>query len=295
MHPAATRSAVAWTFRVARALLAMTAPAVAAAQQPAGAESDELTQAVLRYAFRGDGGNVRLVPGRVPDDLAPNFYAPAGTRVLGTVVMGSGAIVLATTTARPDSLREEYTRALGPRGWKPVEERGRPGGFVPSGAERPLVFCREGATLHVRYSRRFTAPHDLHLDYRDGGMCDVPSREQVAFVAMNERPTFPTLYDPAPATGMSTSRCRARISGRSMGSSMGTMTIVASNLAAADVLRHYAQQLEAAGWRTPGSGATPAIASGKWERTDSTGTSVVTLDVAGTASGCYRVDMRLAR
>ncbi|MFN2566625.1 MAG: hypothetical protein ABR499_16635 [Gemmatimonadaceae bacterium] len=286
-----TRPTLARACPRAWVLLATALPTLTSAQQPTAA-SDELSQAILRYAFRGDGGNVRLIPGRVPDDLAPNFHAPAGTRVLGTVVMGSGALVLAATNVSPDSLRAEYTRALAPRGWKPMEERRR-SGFIPSGAELPLVFCRDGATLYVRYSRRSTAPHDLHLDYRDGGMCETPAAERVQSVRMGE-PTFPTLYDPAPPAGMSTSRCYSRAGGRSMGA-LGPMTIVASNLSATDILRHYARQLEAAGWRAPGPSATPPIVSGSWLRSDSTGTAQVTLEVTegSPASGCYQVRMSL--
>src|SRR5918911_2671417 len=82
-------------------------PPAGGAQQATG-ESDELTQAVLRFAFRYEGGQVRVVRGEVPEDLRAQFYAPPGTRVLGTVVRNSGALVVATTTTPPESLRALY-------------------------------------------------------------------------------------------------------------------------------------------------------------------------------------------
>jgi hypothetical protein len=115
-----TRPITAVVFLAACALHVAQPPRPASAQER-GVAPDELTQAILRYVFRYDGGNVRLLEGRIPDDLAPNFYVPPGTRVLGSVVMGSGVLVLAKSGAPPESLRAEYTHALGPRGWTPLE------------------------------------------------------------------------------------------------------------------------------------------------------------------------------
>lgn len=279
----------------ALAVLAAVVPALAAAQQPAA--TDEFNQAILRYAFRLDGGSVRLVPAQVPDDLAPNFYAPPGTRIFGTVVAGSRAVVLAATRTPPESLRAEYTRALEPRGWRSFENRWR-GGFVQSPSERPLVFCREGAQLYVTHHRRPAPPHDLQLEYREGGgMCDAQAvAERVEFVRM-ETPRFPTLHSPEPPPGRPVSNCYSRARTRGGGSSTSTGALVSSDLPAAELLRYFGRQLEASGWLPPGRRAGPAVVSGTWSRTDSTGTSVITLDVAEGApgSGCYDVQMKLSR
>lgn len=271
----------------------VTVSSPGAAQRPA--PTDELNQAILRYAFRYQGGNVRLVPGAVPDDLAPNFYVPAGTRVLGTVVSTSGAVVLAATNASADSLRAEYARALEPRGWKAWETRGRArGGFVGSVSEGPLLFCHERAQLQITHRRRATPPHDLELEYREGGgMCDEPmGPRSPQFVAIDE-PRFPTLRSPEPPPGRPTSTCFAR-SGRQGGSGMSTGTIVSTDLPAAELLQHYGRQLEASGWSPPGRAGSPAAASATWIRTDSTGISQVTLEVTERTpgSGCYDVQMQ---
>ena len=266
-------------------------PGSASAQQ-ASVAPDELTQAVLRYAFRYDGGNVRLLEGRVPDDLGPNFYAPPGTRVLGSVVMGSGVLVLAKSTAPPESLRAMYTRALGPRGWKPFDMMRR-GGFVDASAEQPIIFCREGAQLHIQQLRRIAASNDLFLHYRDGsGPCEQPPRA-VAFRSVSE-PPFPTLYGPPSPGRESTARCFSRMSGSR--SSTATSTVLATDMTADEILRHYAGQLESGGWR-PSAGSGRPLATGTWTRADSTGATDVKLQVRETGTPglrCHHVDMTVS-
>jgi hypothetical protein len=277
------------------ALLAAAPPAVTRAQQPATA--DELNQAVVRFAFRYEGGNARLVAGRVPDDLAPNFYAAPGTRVLGTIVGGSSAVVLATTTASADSLREQYRRALGPRGWKPWDAPTQ-GGFVGSMAESPLVFCREGSHLHITYRRRATPPHDLQLEYREGaGMCaDHRSARRAQFVTTSD-PQFPTLRTPEPPPGRPSHRCFS-LSSEPFSGSMGTGTTVSTDLQPAELLQHFGRQLEASGWSPPGPSGSRATVSGTWTKRDSSEVAqIVTVDVTErvAGSGCYDVRMKLAR
>jgi hypothetical protein len=273
-----------------------TAP-LALAQQPAAPPNDELTQAILRYALGYRGGYVRVVSGAVPDDLAPNFYAPPGTRVLGTVVLTSGAVVLATTTASADSLRAQYARALAPRGWKPWETRvARAGGFVDAANERPLVLCHERAELQIVHRRRATPAHDLQLEYRDGGwMCDQPTDPRSARFASMEGPPFPTLQSPEPPPSRPTQACFPRMSRRG-GSGASTGTVVSSDFPPTELLRYYGRQLEASGWTPPGQRGAPARASGTWTRTDSTGVVQVTIEVTEptTATGCYEVQMRLS-
>jgi hypothetical protein len=277
----------------------------ASAQQP-NVAPDELTQAILRYAFRYDGGNVRLLVGRVPEDLGPNFYAPPGTRVLGSAVMGSGVLVLAKSSAAPESLRALYTRALEPRGWKPLEMTRRVG-FVDAAVDLPLVLCREGAQLHVQHVRRIGEANDLFLNYRDGaGSCE---QQRPVFRAARE-PLLPTLYAPPGGRAQASRRCfsqtgsmtgsmraSATVAAGSMGTStMETGTTVAADMSAEDVLRHYGRQLESDGWRPsadPGRSGT----AGAWTRADGTGTTEVRLQVRETGlagSRCYEVQMTVS-
>jgi hypothetical protein len=259
-------------------------PAQASAQE-SDALSRELADAILRYAFRYDGGNVRVLQGRVPDDLKPNFHAPPGTRILGSVVMGSGVLVLATSTAAPESLRAEYTRALAPRGWAPLEPMRR-GGFVQARTELPLTLCREGAQLHVQHSARRGTPNDLFLHYReDSGGCEQP---RAVFREMSE-PRFPTLY--APPGASEPRRCYS--GGGGARGSMGTSTMVPAGMDAHELLRHYAAQVESSGWR-PIGGSGRTAATGTWTRADSSGTAELTLHVRETRPsgvGCYQVEM----
>jgi hypothetical protein len=285
------------TAAVAMVLLGGALPPAGLAQQATG-ESDDLTQAILRFAFRYEGGHVRVVRGEVPEDLRAQFYAPPGTRVLGTVVRNSGALVLATTNTPPESLRVLYTRALEPKGWRPSEVM-RQGGFVSSAAEVPIILCRQDAQLMVTSDRRASGAHDLYLDYREAfGPCAEEGRavatvsSSAAFVVGRAEPRFPTLYSPPPPADVTTA-CYGRMSPRFRGS-MGTGAMVPTTMSADELLAHYARQLEATGWKAPVGAPGRSVATGTWVRTDSTGTSQVTLEVRGTSGPCYDVQMRLS-
>ena len=269
-------------------LHAVTLASPASAQQQVP-PSDELTEAIVRHMFRYDGG-VRLIRGDVPSDLKPNFYVPPGTRVLGSVVTGSGVLVLATSTAQPESLRVEYTRALTPRGWTAFESTQR-GGFVDNLPQMPMIFCREGAQLHVVQARRASGTSDLSLHYRDGGgRCERP--RPPTFQQVRE-PQFPTLYSPPGEGGESRARCFSREPGGRR--SMSTGTMIPADLSAEEVLRHYGRQLESEGWRSAAGSSRQA--AGTWTRADSTGTAEVRLHVreAGTTGlRCYQVEMTVS-
>jgi hypothetical protein len=284
-----TRTATAAAVLAACAIHAAPLSRTASGQQPSVAP-DEITHAILRYAFHYDGVNIRLLEGRVPEDLEPNFYAPPGTRVLASVVMGSGVLVLAKSSAPPDSLRAMYTRALEPRGWKPFEMMRR-GGFVEASIDQPLILCRDGAQLQVRQMRRVAGPSDLFLHYRDGaGPCE-QSRPPV-FRAMSE-PTFPTLHSPPTAGREVLSRCYSRISTRR--GRLGTNTTVATEMSGDELLRHYARQVESDGWRP--SAASGSVAAGTWTRADTSGTTELSLQVRGTGGPgvrCYHVEMNVS-
>jgi hypothetical protein len=269
-------------------MCAVSAPTPARAQQSTGA-SPELIDAILRHTFRFEGGNVRIFNGRAPDDLGPNFYVPPGSRVLGSVVMGSAVRVFATTSIPPDSVGPMYTRALEPAGWKPLTWR-RHGGFVDSRRDMPLMFCREGAQLHIQRHRGSAGSNDLVLEYRDGmGPCEQSAGP--VFARMSE-PEFPTVYNPDDSSGSARARCFPR-SGRS---GMGTSTWIPASMTASELLRHYARQLEAAGWR-PSTSAGREVAVGSWTLADSSGVKELRLQLTETGNAgarCYDVQMRMS-
>jgi hypothetical protein len=291
--------------------LAPVMPArVLSAQQTQDA-SPELIDAILRHVYRYDGGNVRLLSGRVPDDLGPNFYLPPGSRVIGSVVAGSSVVVFATSSVPFDSVRALYTRALAPAGWKPLTWR-TPMGFVDSRRASPVVLCRDGAQLHVQRLSPTGGSNDLVLNYRDSlGSCETGA--QSAMPPMRQT-RFPTLYSPEPVSESAMMRCASRggtmvgmatatsavaISGSGMSTGAtrrsGTSTTIVSTMRADELLRHYGAQLEAGGWRRSSVGGGQA-GSGRWTLADTAGVRDVTLSVANRGvpgGGCYEVRMEL--
>jgi hypothetical protein len=65
-------------------------------------------------------------------------------------------------------------------------------------------------------------------------------------------------------------------------------------MSADELLAHYGRQLEASGWKLPAGSSRRSIATRTWVRTDSTGTSEVTLEVNGSTERCYEVQMKLS-
>jgi hypothetical protein len=296
--------------RVGVCLLSIALPSALARAQQATDASSELISAILRHAYRYEGGNVRVLNGRVPEDLA-TFYVPPGTRILGTVVAGSSVRVFARSTSPPDSLRELYARALAPAGWKPFS-RGNSGGFVDARRDTPIVFCRDGAQLQIQRHTGAAGMHDLVLDYRDGmGPCSQPMGTATGtvtgtamatasastvrgFMLESTRPRLPTLYSPDDANASARSRCFPQ--GGQYGGTVGTGTVISSTGTAAELLRHYAAQLEGAGWRTSTTGGRQA-AIGTWTLADTSGVRQLTLQVtesSRTAAGCFDVQMRMS-
>lgn len=297
--------------RASLALVALASSEVSA-QRPVDA-SPELIDAILRHAYRFEGGNVRVVNGRAPEDIA-NFYVPPGTRVLGSVVYGSSVRVFATTRSPVDSLRDLYTRALAPSGWRPFSWGANRGGFVDARRDTPIIFCRDGAQLQIQRQSGTTGVHDLILDYRDGmGPCDRmagmgtasgwasatattvrSSSGALVEGPFADGPRFPTLHSPEEASASGRARCYA--AGGPGRGSMGTGTMIVATMTAAELLRHYAKQLEAGGWRaSPSAGREAAV--GTWTLADTSGVKDLTLQVvesSRTARGCFDVQMRMS-
>ena len=296
------------TIWVGGCLLSIAQPSAVARAQQGTEASSELISAILRHTYRYEGGNVRVLNGRVPEDLA-TFYVPPGTRVLGTVVSGSSVRVFATSTSPLDSLREQYARALAPAGWRPFSW-GNSGGFVDARRDMPIMFCRDGAQLQIQRQSGAAGVHDLVLDYRDGmGPCEQPTgmatgtATGVATATATygqgsmvgpRRPRFPTLYSPDDGSSSARSRCFPR--GGQYGGTMSTSTFISSTGTAAELLRHYAGQLEGAGWRTSTTGGRQ-VAIGTWTLADTSGVRQVTLQVtesSRTPAGCFDVQMQMS-
>ena len=300
-----------WSVHSTRWLAGLCVGALCAGARPGWAQerpSPELTQALVRAMFPvgpGDalGAAPELLVGRVPPDLAPELPLPQGTRVLASVRHGWGVTVLATAAAAPDSLREALTRALTARGWAPAAEDG-PGGLRPAPTLLPLALCR-GDTAEVRamIALRPGAPTDLRLDYRAGERSACGRRFDRPFgrrgpPEADEMPQMPTLYAPPVPAGAAPGACAPGERGGwgGWGGQMSTGMDVPTDLSAEALLRHYARQLEGAGWAGTPNGTGAAV--GTWIRRDASGVAArATLSITDAPDGapCRNVQLTMTR
>lgn len=203
-----------------------------------------------------DGSTPTLVVGRLPDSsVAP--LVPRGARVLGGLTFGQrrGPGTNHTTVLEvpetPDSIMNVLEATLERLGWRPPpimiadEQRG---GFVvghqasygPAGASS-LMFCKDSGFLTVSATG---AGHvsivRLMVNAEMMGICDRNRNFMMRQMAMLE---LPTLRPPAGTTAMG---------GGGGGGGMGSRemsTQLRSRLTAAEMVAHFAPQLEEQGWK----------------------------------------------
>ena len=210
----------------------------------------------LIAAHSFDGSLPNIVVGRLPDSsMAP--LVPRSARILGGLTFGQrrGPGTSHTTVLEvpetPDSIMNVLEATLEQLGWRPppaMAEHEMRGGFVvshavsigPPGASS-LVFCKDSGLLSVSATG---AGHvtivRLMVNAEMMGMCDRNQSFMMRQMAMLE---LPTLRPPPGTTSMG---------GHGGGGGMGSRemsTQLRSRLTAAEMVAHFAPQLEEQGWK----------------------------------------------
>jgi hypothetical protein len=230
------------------------------------ASQNALEELALRLLDHSPPGEVspppKLLVGSVPERLAAEIYVPKEARIIGSLVREeTDATIVLNTKASPEKALSEYEQILSSRGWEQFrrEMDARPGGFLPAEARNYWssyrVFCREKAraSLTIRANPRPDQTTDLYLTYSEKGersLCNQTRgimRARLLPGGRGEQPfghdLIPPLYAPEGAT--------SNQMGGGVGSPRSQNQFITLNtkLSASELLSHYGEQLEKAGWK----------------------------------------------
>lgn len=283
--------------RIAGAALLVTASVTAPAQSVPASRVDslprELVEALLRpyFGFYPGSGSAFVV-GRVPASLAPYFFVPPGSRVLGGIEGPSTTVVVLSTPMSTEELRAAYRREQLRLGWTPASGPGYRGwGFVPAQGASPdggLVFCHIGQTLQITPYQSPSQPLLVTATVQNyGSQCSTQARMMSPSVGME----LPVLLNPQDAA-MNDRVCLG--SNTTLGGGNGTGERVQTSLSAPQLLDHFSRQLADSGWS-----ASPPLAGVRriWTRPDTGGTMrELTLTITPlSAAGCQELSLQVRR
>lgn len=211
----------------------------------------------------GEVPRVRLLPGALPAELPFELPLPPGSRLIGSTVgpsfaggpepvpsgLGITAVLDAPGTAA--DIFGFYRSALGGRGWfepafGPFDGR-PPGGFLPSfPITSSSAFCSSprGPWLFVAVRSQASGPSDVRIHVETGtpGPCGGPPGP--GRPPSPEPPGFELLPPLTAPPGV-------QVAPRGSGGGddfVESRAIAVTDMRAADLEAHYAQQLAAAGW-----------------------------------------------
>ena len=282
--------------RIASATLLMTwSVAIPAQSARPGVDSlpRELVEALLRpyYGFYPASGSAFVV-GHVPASLAPYFFVPPGSRVLGGIETPSTTIVVLSTSMSTEELRAAYRREQLRLGWAPASAAGYRGwGFVPAPGASPdggLVFCHIGQSLQIMPYQSPSQPLVVTATVQNyGSQCS----SQVRMMTPSSVMELPVLMNPQDAA-MNDRVCLG--SNNTFAGGNGTGERLQTNLSPTQLLDHFSRQLADSGWS-----ASPPVAGVRrvWTRPDTGGMSrELTLTITPLSSaGCQDLSLQVRR
>lgn len=282
--------------RIASAALLMTlSVAVPAQSARPGVDSlpRDLVEALLRpyYGFYPASGSTFVV-GHVPASLAPYFFVPPGSRVLGGIESPSTTIVVLSTSMSAEELRTAYRREQLRLGWTPAPATGYRGwGFVPApGASQDggLVFCHIGQSLQITPFQSPSQPLTVTATVQNyGSQCSAQARMMTPSTVME----LPVLLNPEGAA-MNDRICLGSTTAFSGGNGSGER--LQTTLSPTQLLDHFSRQLADSGWS-----ASPPVAGVRrvWTRPDTGSASrELTLTITPLSSaGCQDLSLQIRR
>ena len=246
-------------------LIGCTGQATGQFPTPATPANDEAAFRTLAHrllARRSDGApapeEIQILPGQLPERLAVDIPLPDDAWILGSLTRGGEETeIVLDVNQTVDQIFDFYRRELAAKGWV-VFDYPTEGGFVPGIGRTGLTFCSEAdnATLWVGAFEVVDGPTDVRLNLRT----EPRLASCVQDPGAPEHP-IPLLEDPSEAWQVT-----AGFGGST--DSFNAEVVLKTELDAATLEIHYADQLEAAGWlRRDGEQAGPLVWS-VWQTRD---------------------------
>lgn len=198
-----------------------------------------------------------LLVGAIPDEIAASLFMPEGATVHGSAVYPGRFIVVATATVASDQLKEAYGQEMLQRGWEVPQPRGSLGSETRRAILVPLVYCNvDNDSVIVLIDMEGAESSSIRIELaRDtpGSLC-------------RPRPATPDLGDRLGINSIDLPESSPLASGRCMGNARTGTWIggFSTELTGAQLLTHYTQQLESAGWTSTERIAAPESVTGAW-------------------------------
>ena len=247
------------TALAANAFLLMFSISQFAASQAEGPRADLSPELALTILGVEES---RLLPGGVPDDIAPNLLLPSGGTVLGSLAGSRGGSVVVSISGQEDLVLDEVVRLYLEDGWVPKYPEEVSSGFV-SRDERSIrhTYCRDKVTvaldtgldgngdtlLRMRFGMqsRGRCARDNSRSARYGDMLPIPMLEAPEGIEVHGGGTG--------SSGPYASQSNAELE---------------TAMPARALLVHYAQQLDNLGWSTVASCSDGPLAVQSWSFTN---------------------------
>jgi len=236
------------------------------------ASYSQLQELVQRLWFHGESsthakGESLIFVGELPKQLPVEIPIPDRTRVVGAVFNSNNNVEMVLDVGMPpEEVRLFYVKKMLADGWNhPPSERQR-GGFTGQATRQTETFCfsTKGPMLHVAVQPIDETTSDLrlylHLEERD--QCDPES--ELSHIEQS-RSVIPSLHAPSGSWRMGGGGSAIT---KDQHSSSGRLQ---TEMKLDEILDHYAEQLQRAGWKRLDSVQGRFMASANWSFRDEGG------------------------
>jgi hypothetical protein len=229
------------------------------------------TAMILHYADRyGENADPNIQVGSLPPELAGKIGVPPRGRILGAINLRTSTVVFGEVPGSAPALLQWINDDFRARGYSPGP-RWENVGFVTPKVGVTTEWCdgRRGMSIRTRNDRATMRTALFEISVTDEGSgCDAGARstDEANDPSMIERKKLPLLVNPPGSQpGL---LCNEEPGLNNMSFSNTAEVGYRSALTPAQIMAHYARQLDSAGWKRE---APPPAAWGLWTRTDSTG------------------------
>jgi hypothetical protein len=243
---------------IVTALTALAQPAPAAAQEPAR----EMIPRDVAEALAGGGPfldagrDVRILVGRLPDDLVSLLPAEPGANVVGSLVRRHMTEAVLDLPGTPDDVLNRWEEALLARGWTRLQLRSSPstGGFTAAPPGRSHQFCMGDSLGLTLRADRHGGDSRLRLFLPQGRSTYNVCRHQEATPRGQHRDQSPLPeLTPPPSVRM------RGAGGGGGGTEFDSRAVAETDLPVAELAGHYHRQLVSHGWEPVGQAASDDV------------------------------------